>query len=575
MPVHNADIAAIFEEIADLLEIQAENPFRIRAYRNAARTVAEFPEQFKVLFDRGEEPAKLPGIGADLAGKIHEIVSTGSCALLDKLHRQLPASVAELLKIPGLGPKRVKAIHEQLRVNQVDDLERAIRAGKLRSLPGFGIKTEESILNALNTRISRDRRFKLSVATQYAQSIVAHLRKIPGVREVIVAGSFRRMRETVGDLDLLVTAKPGTAVMAQFCGYDEVRNVIARGDTRASLMLKSGIQVDLRLVAPESYGAALHYFTGCKAHNIAVRKLGQARGLKINEYGVFRGSRRIAGDTEESVYRTVGLPYIEPELREGRGEIEAARSGMLPRLVSVTDLKGDLHAHSKATDGRNSIREMAVAAKEAGLSYLAITDHSRRLTVAHGLDPQRLARQLDEIARLNTELQNITILKGVEVDILEDGGLDLPESILRRLDLVVGAVHSAFELPRKKQTDRIVRAMMNPCFTILAHPGGRLIGSREPCDLDMTRIMREAKQRGCFLELNSQPERLDLQDIYCQMARDEGVLVSIDSDAHSVFEFSNLTFGIGQARRGWLEAKDVLNTRSLKELTPLLARTKQ
>jgi DNA polymerase (family 10) len=338
-------------------------------------------------------------------------------------------------------------------------------------------------------------------------------------------------------------------------------------------VLKSGVQVDLRLVPPESYGAALHYFTGSKAHNIAVRRLGQAKGLKINEYGVFRGKSRVAGDTEASVFRAVGLPYIEPELREDRGEIEAARRGELPRLVTRADLKGDLHAHTKATDGHNTIREMADAAKAAGLTYIAITEHSRRLTVARGFNPERLLKQIDEIERLNGELSGITVLKGIEVDILEDGSLDLPDAVLSRLDLVVGAVHSAFDLPRRKQTARVLRALENRHFSILAHPAARLLGARPAIDVDMLAIVRAAKKRGCYLELNAQPDRLDLDDVQARMAREEGVLVALDTDAHSTFDFAHLKYGVGQARRAWLEAKDVLNTRSLKELRPLLART--
>jgi DNA polymerase (family 10) len=377
----------------------------------------------------------------------------------------------------------------------------------------------------------------------------------------------------VGDLDILVAAAPGSTVMERFVAYDEVTRLLAQGATRSSVVLKSGLQVDLRLVPPESYGAALHYFTGSKAHNIAVRRLGQAKGLKINEYGVFRGKRRVAGDTEESVFRAVGLSYIEPELREDRGEIEAARRGELPRLVTRADLKGDLHAHTKATDGHNTIREMADAAKAAGLTFLAITEHSRRLTVARGFNPARLLKQIDEIDRLNGELSGITVLKGIEVDILEDGNLDLPDAVLSRLDLVVGAVHSAFDLPRRKQTARILRALENRCFTILAHPAARLLGARPAIDVDMLAIVRAAKKRGCYLELNAQPDRLDLDDVQARMAREEGVLVALDTDAHSTFDFAHLKFGIGQARRAWLEAKDVLNTRSLKELKPLLART--
>lgn len=575
MAVHNADIAAIFDEIADLLEIQGENTFRVRAYRNAARTVGEFPRDLKVLIDSGGGLPKLPGVGADLAGKITEICSTGACALLVELHKKLPAAISALLALPGLGPKRVKVLHDALEVNTLEDLERALRSGRVREIPGFGEKTEQHLLQALAVRSGEGHRFKLAVAMQYAIPLVAHLKRVHGVREAVAAGSLRRMRETVGDVDILVAAgaRASAAVMEAFCTYDEVAEVRARGETRSTVVLRCGLQVDLRVVTPPSYGAALHYFTGSKAHNIAVRRLGQERGLKINEYGVFRGEQRVAGETEESVFKAVGLAYIPPELREDRGEIEAARANRLPRLIERRDLKGDLHVHTKATDGRNTMREMAAAAHEAGLSYIAITDHSRRLTVARGLDPRRLSQQIDEIDRLNAELHGITILKGSEVDILEDGSLDLPDSVLSRLDLVVGGVHSAFNLPRKAQTQRIVRAMNNRYFTILAHPGGRLIGEREPCDIDMPAIVREAKKRGCFLEVNAQPDRLDLEERYCRIAHEEGVLVAVNSDGHSRYDFSHLDYGIGQARRGWLEAADILNTRPLSALRRLLGQT--
>jgi len=573
MPVHNADIGAIFEEIADLLEIRGENPFRVRAYRNAARTLSDLAIELKLLLDKGEDLPKLPGIGADLSGKIREVCKTGTCKLLEQLRREMPPAITELLKIPGLGPKRVKRLHDKLEIRAVEDLRRAAGAGRIRKLAGFGEKTERSILQALTERGSAPERTKLSVAAQYAEALEAYLAKVPGVEKVTVSGSFRRMRETVGDLDILVAAREGSPVMERFTRYDEVRNVLAQGETRASVMLKCGLQVDLRLVPMESYGAALHYFTGSKAHNIAVRRLAQARGLKINEYGVFRGNKRVSGETEESVFASVDLPFIPPEMREDRGEIEAARGKRLPELIELADLKGDLHAHSKATDGHHTIREMAAAAKTAGLTYLAITEHSRRLTVARGLDPVRLAKQIDEIDRLNSELEGFTVLKGIEVDILEDGELDLPDSILSRLDLVVGAVHSAFDLPRRKQTTRILRAFDSRYFTLLAHPSARLLDARKAIDIDVLRVIRAARKRGCFLELNAQPDRLDLSDVHCQMARDEGVLVAVNSDSHSTFDFANLRFGIGQARRGWLEADDVLNTRTLVKLRPLLKRT--
>ncbi|HEU0219232.1 MAG TPA: DNA polymerase/3'-5' exonuclease PolX [Gallionella sp.] len=578
MSVHNADITTIFEEIADLLEIEGANPFRIRAYRNAARILGDLPQEARVLVERGDDLTRLPGIGTDLAAKIEEIITTGHCSLLDRLRRELPPAIAELLKIPGLGPKRVKALYHDLDVQTVEQLHRAAQDGRIRALHGFGEKTEQNILQAVQAHASQSRRFKLATAAQYAETLRAFLQAIPGVQQVVVAGSFRRMRETVGDLDIIVTAAPDSTVMhspvmQRFTAYDEVVEVYSAGETRASVLLKCGLQVDLRVVAQASYGAALHYFTGSKAHNIAIRRSAQQLGLKVNEYGVFHGEKRIAGDSEESVFRAVGLPWIPPELREDRGEIEAARAGRLPQLVELSDLRGDLHAHTKASDGHDTLHDMALAARALGLEYLAITEHSRRLTVAHGLDPVQLAKQCDEIDRLNDELKGITLLKGIEVDILEDGSLDLPDGVLARLDLVVGAVHSRFDLSRARQTERILRAMDHPHFTILAHPSGRMIGKREPYDVDMLRIIRHARQRGCFLELNAHPERLDLLDSHCQSAMEEGVLVSIDSDAHSTFDLANLRYGVGQARRGWLEKKDVLNTRPLAALRKLLRRT--
>ncbi len=575
MPKHNADIAAVFEEIADLLEIQGANPFRIRAYRNAARVIGELSQEVSRLLEKGEDLTRLPGIGDDLAGKIKEIAGSGHCSLLDRLHAELPPAITELLKIPGLGPKRVKALYHDLDVQTIEQLYRAARDGRIRVLPGFGEKTENNILQAIEVHANQTRRFKLAIAAQYAEALEKFLAALPGVLKVTVAGSYRRMRETVGDLDILAIASTSAAnqVVRCFTTYDEVAEILSAGTTRASVILECGLQVDLRVVEKESYGAALHYFTGSKAHNIAIRRMAQKNGLKINEYGVFRDKTRIAGETEASVYAAVGLPYIPPELRENRGEIASARAGKLPQLVEQADLRGDLHAHTKATDGHNSLREMALAGLSNGFEYIAITEHSRRLAFAHGLDPLQLAQQCDEIDQLNAELNGITLLKSIEVDILENGSLDLPDSALERLDMVVGAVHSSFNLSRAKQTERILRAMQHPYFTLLAHPTGRLIQRRAPYDVDMLRIIREARNRGCFLELNAHPERLDLLDTQCQMAKEEGVLISINSDAHGVYDFANLRFGIGQARRGWLEKRDVLNTRSLKELRLLINRT--
>jgi len=573
MTFQNAEIAAALDEIADLLEIQGANPFRVRAYRAAARTVGGWGRSVQAMVEQGADLDELPGVGPDLAGKIGEIVATGSCALLAQLRKQLPPAIVELLKIPGLGPRRVSALHRAIAVDTVEQLHAAARDGRIDAVPGFGARLQQQILEATAARLDQGRRFKRAFAEQVAESLLAELRSVAGVERAVAAGSLRRMRETVGDLDLLVTLRGASDVLERFVHRAGVRQVLAHGDTKASVVLASGLQVDLRAVPAQSFGAAWLYFTGSKAHNIALRKLAQEQGLKINEYGVFRGTQRVAGETEESVYRAVGLRTIEPELREARGEIEAARSGRLPKLLERADLRGDLHVHTKESDGLDTLDHMVAAAREHGLQYLAITEHSRRLTVARGLDPTRLARQIDRIDRLNDGLRGFTVLKGIEVDILEGGTLDLPDSILSRLDLVLGAVHHRFDLPRAKQTERLLRAMDNKHFSILAHPTGRLIDERAPCDIDLLRVLRKARERGCFVELNAQPERLDLDDNACRMAKDEGVLVCVNSDAHGVHGFDNLRFGVGQARRGWLAKADVLNTRSLNELRPLLART--
>jgi DNA polymerase (family 10) len=573
MPVHNTDIAAIFDEIADLLEIEGANPFRIRAYRNGARTVKGLGTELSEMVTNDEDLTQLSGIGKELATKIREIIDTGTVSALIKLKNRVPQALTDILKIPGLGPKRVRVFYRDLDIQSVEQLYQAAQKGVIRKLPGFGIKSEEQILKALETNRGKQKRVKLATAAEYANALIEYLQQIPGVEQVVAAGSYRRAMETVGDLDILVTGRPDCPVMDRFTAYDETATVISKGSTRSTAILHSGLQVDLRLVPQKSFGAALQYFTGSQAHNIAIRRLGRKRNLKINEYGVFRGDEYIAGETEASVYETLDLAYIPPELRENRGEIEAASERRLPNLIELDDLKGDLHVHTRASDGRNSIKEMALAAKEHNFQYLAITEHSQRLKIAGGLAASRLLQQIDEIDRLNAELSGIVLLKGIEVDILEDGRLDLPNDVLRRLDLVVGAVHSKFDLSQTQQTERILRALDHPHFSILAHPTGRLINERDPYDVDMTQIIRKAKARGCILELNARPKRLDLLDMYCQIAKSEGVLISINSDAHGIQDFYTLGFGVGQARRGWLEKDDVLNTRSLKAVRRLLRQT--
>ena len=573
MPVHNIEIANIFDEIADFLEIEDENPFRIRAYRNAARTVRGLGSDLKDMVAAGEDLTELPGIGKELAAKIREMLETGTVKALVKLQQRIPQSVTEILKLPNLGPKRVRILYHDLKIENLQQLAKAAGQGRIRTLEGFGEKIEKAILEAVEARTQKEKRFMIAEAGRYVHSLIDYLKKVPGAKEVVAAGSYRRARETVGDLDILVTARKTSPLMDRFVEYDEVAEVLAKGKTRSSVVLRCGLQVDVRLVAQSSFGAALQYFTGSKDHNIAIRRLGQQRGLKINEYGVFRFEKRVAGRTEESVYRALDLPLIPPELRENRGEIEAARDKCLPDLVEVKDIKGDLHMHTQMTDGRNSLKEMALAARQRGFKYIAITEHSDRLKVAGGLDPPRLMQQMEEIDRLNEALKGITILKGIEVEILEDGSLDLDDTVLARLDLVVGTVHSYFDLPLEKQTERILRAMDHRYFSMLAHPTGRRLNEREPYRVDMARIIHKARDRGCFLELNSNPRRLDLYDIYCVVAKAQGVLVSINSDAHSVNDFDYLAFGVAQARRGWLEKDNVLNTRSLAQLRKLLKQT--
>lgn len=573
MPVTNLLVATALEEIADRLEIEEANPFRVRAYRNAARTIRDLQRDVREIAERGETLAGLPGIGADLGDKIREIALTGSCAMLRELRRSMPPAITELLKVPGLGPRRVKVLWHELGVQTPRQVLRAARDARIRELHGFGEKMERNIEQAVAAHVSKERRVDLASATQYADALTAWLAPVADRERLAVAGSYRRMRDTVGDLDVVAGARDHGAVIARFVDFPEVDKVTSRGGTRASVRLRGGLSVDLRVVPVASFGAALAYFTGSKAHNIALRRIAQERGLKINEYGVFRGQKRIAGDTEASVYRAVGLPFIEPELREDRGELEAAREGRLPHLVERSDLKGDLHAHTDATDGRNSLDEMVDAARAAGLSYLAITDHSRFQAMSHGLDPARLARQGEAIARLNSRLAGrFRVLRGVEVDILEDGALDLPDTALARLDIVVAAVHSGFNASRARQTERILRALDCPHVALLAHPTGRLIGERDPYDVDMLQVVRKAKSRGVILEVNAHPQRLDLADVYCRMCRDEGVLVAIGSDAHATQEFANLRYGIGQARRGWLARDDVANARPLPQLLSLLRR---
>jgi DNA polymerase (family 10) len=571
--VENIEVAKIFDEVADLLDIQGANPFRIRAYRAAARTIGTLPTPVASLVDKDAAALEaLPGIGADLAGKIRDICRTGRLPLLAQLTRKTPESLVALLRIPGLGPKRAKLVYTRLHIRTIPQLEKAARAGKLSELPGLGKTIEQSILRGIAQEKAHGGRTLLSEAEAYIRPLVEALRSAPGVDTLDIAGSFRRRSETVGDVDILVASADPHAVAERFLTYKDVKRVLARGDTRCSVVLKSGLQVDVRIVPEASYGAALYYFTGSKAHNIAVRTLALKRRLKINEYGVFRGRRAIAGRTEADVLEAVGLPWIPPELREARGEIEAARAGRLPTLVELGDIRGDLQMHTTYTDGKSTLADMAHASAARGYEYIAITDHTKAVRVAGGLTAAGFRKQFQEIETVRKREPKLAILKSAEVDILEDGSLDLDRDTLAELDLVVVSVHSKFNLSKAAMTRRIVRAIQHPRVHVLGHPTGRLIAKREPYPLDLTAVIAAAKDHGVMLEINAQPDRLDLDDVHIGMAREEGVKLVISTDAHRIEELANMRFGVDQARRGWCQAGDIANTRPLRDLRKLMAK---
>lgn len=574
MIITNADVAAAFNEIADLLDISGANQFRIRAYRNASRVIGDLSHDLQDLIAKGEHLDDLPGIGKDLSGKITEYLETGHCRMLEELRKKSPSGITDLLRVPGLGPRKAAELNKSLHIHTIEDLAQACHHHKVCKLHGFGEHTECKILDELEGERPKETRIKRHTAQQYARPMIDYFERSPLITKAIVAGSYRRKKETAGDLDILLIAEDGPGAISHVLSYDDVVRVLARGHTKATFVLRSNLQVDVRVVERHCLGAALHYFTGSKAHNIALRTIAHEGGLKLNECGLFKDDITLPMETEEQLFLSLGLPYIEPELRENRGEIEAAAAGLLPVLVELKDLRGDLHSHTKATDGRDTLVRMAAAAKKHGMEYLAITDHSRRMSMTHGLDEARLLLQLEEIDFLNEHLEGIRLLKGLEVDILADGTLDMADRVLRRLDLTVCSVHTKFNLSRSEQTKRIMKAMDNPYCSILGHPSGRLIEERRPYDADMQALIEYAAKRGCILEVNSHPERLDLTDVYCRTAKESGALLAINSDAHSVYDFENLRFGVDQARRGWLEKKDVVNTRPLDELLNILAMKK-
>jgi DNA polymerase (family 10) len=574
--MNNIHIADALDQVADLLEFKDENPFRVRAYRRAAQAIRDLSEPLAaIVADPDRQLTDIDGIGKDLAGKCETLLEKGHLPLLDELLADTPKSVLELLRVPGLGPKKAAAVYRELGVKNLEELRHACETQAVRQLKGFGSKTEESILKGLDIATASSKRLLWAEADVIAQSIAAHLQPCSAVRQFALAGSYRRGKETVGDLDVLVTADDIATVMDRFAAYPDVGDVIARGDTKMSVRLENGFQVDLRVVADKSFGAALQYFTGSKEHNVMLRGRAKQQGMKVNEYGIFQGKqdKYVAGRTEKEVYAKLGLPLIPPELREGRQEFEWAERGDLPELVELDDIRGDLHMHTSATDGTATISEMVAAAKQRGLSYVAITDHSRRVSMARGLDPKRLLRQWKEIDQLNgREEGKFVILKGIECDILEHGGMDLPDDVLCQADWVLASVHYGQRQSQQQITERILGAIENRAVTAIAHPTGRLLNRREAYQVDLDQVFQAARKHHKLLELNANPLRLDLNDVHCAAAKRHGIHIVINTDAHSPDGLDVMRYGVLQARRAGLTKHDVANTKTWNQLQRLIRR---
>ena len=562
----NQQIAKIFTEIAELLELKEANIFRVRAYRRAAQNIDGLPRDVAALSE--EELEAIPGIGKDLKAKIREYLATGKVAKHEDLKKDIPAGVLELLRVPGLGPKTAKLLYEQKKISSIEELEILTRAGKLAGLPGIRKKTEENILQGIEQIKHRGERRPLGKVLPLAEDIVKRVRDGAPVGQIVVAGSIRRWKETVNDIDILSTSREPEKVIDAFVKLPHVSRILAQGPTKSSVIAEDGIQVDLRVVEEDSFGAALQYFTGNTQHNIKLRERAARAGLKINEYGVFTVSdeRKIGGKKEEEIYRALKLPFIPPELREDTGEIEAAEKGTLPDLVTLADIKGDLHVHTKWSDGSHNLNDIMEAARKRGYQYLAITDHSKGLGIAHGLDEARLSAQIKLIDETNAKYKDFTLLKGTEVDILSDGRLDLSDEALAGLDIVVASIHSGFKQSREQMTRRLLSAIRNPFVSMIAHPTGRLIGEREAYDIDLDTVFKEAARHGVAMEINAYPLRLDLNDTQVKLAREYGVPFVIGTDTHVIDQYNFMIYGVSVARRGWLEKKDVLNTLVCEQL---------
>ena len=569
--MRNIEITRLFNEIADFLEIKDENPFRIRAYRRAAQAVEGLSEDIGAIAERGAL-LDVPGIGKELAGKIQEYLAAGEIEYLEGLRKEIPSGVIELMGIHGVGPKTAKHLYEQVGVDSVEKLEELAKGHKLAGLPGIKAKTEENILKGIAVWRSGRERMPLGTALSLTGAILEKLRELKEVSQIEVAGSLRRMKETVKDIDILITSKKPARVMDVFVGLPNVAEVLAHGETKSSVRLRENIQVDLRVVEPDCFGAALQYFTGSKQHNIRVRELAQRKGLKVSEYGVYndKTNRRVAGKAEAEVYRAVGLPFMPPELREDGGEIEAALEGRLPALVSLQDIRGDLQMHTTWSDGAHSLAELAGGVRGKGYQYMAVTDHSKSATVAGGMKDEQVLQMIAEVRALNKKMKGFRVLAGCEVDIRGDGSLDFPDEILRQLDLVLVSVHSRFKMTREEMTARIVRAVQHPLVHMLGHPTGRLIGERAAYELDMERVLMAARAAGTAVEINASPSRLDLNDLHARRAKELGIPVAINTDAHTIGQLDYMRFGVSVARRGWLTPGDILNTLPEKQLVSWL-----